>query len=213
MTWSPTPSRVIAVQSGVGAHVLTAGPRRRARPWRPSRRPAARPWRAARLLGVLRQEADDAGAAWPRRPAWPSWTCSSPRRPGPGCGSTVPLEGEPCRLPAGVDLSAYRVVQEALTNVVRHAGPASRAGSRSATTTARWRSRSPTTAARARAGLGGRAGPRWAGQRQRRRQRPAAWRMRRAGQAPSAAAWRPAPAPAAASGSQATLPVSRRVTR
>jgi signal transduction histidine kinase len=38
----------------------------------------------------------------------------------------VSLEGEPRRLPPAVDLACYRVVQESLTNVVRHAG-ASRA--------------------------------------------------------------------------------------
>jgi signal transduction histidine kinase len=63
------------------------------------------------------------------------------RRPGPGLGQLeglasamaeggLPIElqvtGEPAGLPAAVDLAAYRIVQESLTNVARHAG-ASRA--------------------------------------------------------------------------------------
>ncbi|MFE1318578.1 sensor histidine kinase [Kitasatospora phosalacinea] len=41
-----------------------------------------------------------------------------------GVPTELRLEGTPFRLPPGMDLCAYRVVQEALTNVLRHAGPA-----------------------------------------------------------------------------------------
>ena len=45
------------------------------------------------------------------------------------------VEGEPTELPPGVDLSAYRVIQEALTNALKYAGPAN------AWVTVRWKER------------------------------------------------------------------------
>jgi signal transduction histidine kinase len=44
-----------------------------------------------------------------------------------GAPVTIAVEGEQRPLPAAVDEVAYRILQESLTNVLRHAGPAARA--------------------------------------------------------------------------------------
>ena len=42
-----------------------------------------------------------------------------------GLATELTIEGEPRELPPGIDLSSYRIVQEALTNALKHAGTAS----------------------------------------------------------------------------------------
>jgi signal transduction histidine kinase len=42
-----------------------------------------------------------------------------------GLPVTLTVSGQPRELPTGIDRAAYRVVQEALTNITRHAGEAS----------------------------------------------------------------------------------------
>ena len=76
-----------------------------------------------RSLGVLRHS--DPGADAPREPQPGMDELERLVEESRATGLKVELEteGEPAPLPAGVDLSAYRIVQEALTNARKHAGP------------------------------------------------------------------------------------------
>jgi signal transduction histidine kinase len=72
-----------------------------------------------RLLGVLHH-----GDVRAPQPTMRELTSLVERTRAAGLPVSLTVEGEPRSLPAGMDLAAYRVVQEALTNAIKHAGAA-----------------------------------------------------------------------------------------
>src|SRR5438093_2595167 len=71
-----------------------------------------------RLLGVLRQGETPALAPQPGLDALTGLVDAMREA---GLEVELRIEGEPRSLPAGVDISAYRIIQEALTNTLNHA--------------------------------------------------------------------------------------------
>ena len=141
------------------------------------------------VLGVLRD--DDGGALAVPLPTLADLSGARRRRrrpPGP-----PDVTGEPDQVPAGVAVSVYRIVQEALTNANRHAGPGATVDVRvDVRGRRRRRSSCPTTAAARRAAQ------------RRRRLRPR--RDARAGDGGRRLVHAPAPVAAAGGGSRATIP-------
>lgn len=76
------------------------------------------------LLGVLREGGGEEYAPQPDVGAIPALVEDVRAS---GLDVDLIVEGEPRLMPAGPQLAAYRIVQESLTNVLKHAGPASRA--------------------------------------------------------------------------------------
>jgi signal transduction histidine kinase len=76
-----------------------------------------------RLLGVLRSESDEPPPSLAPQPGVAQLPGLVDQTRQTGLQIELVVEGEPVPLPAGMDLSAYRIVQEALTNAVKHAGP------------------------------------------------------------------------------------------
>lgn len=77
-----------------------------------------------RVLGVLRSDATDGDGDLEPQPSLGD--IGALIAASPGVPVQLRTEGTLEHLPAGVELSAYRVVQEALTNVRRHAGSVNR---------------------------------------------------------------------------------------
>jgi signal transduction histidine kinase len=115
---------VIAVQAGVGHHVMASRPDEAAKALaaiETTSREALQEMR--RLLGVLREESSgadrDALRPAPRLADLPALV----RRTGhAGLRVDLCLRGDLRTLNPGLELAAYRIVQEALTNIVKHSG-------------------------------------------------------------------------------------------
>ncbi len=113
----------INVQAGAAAHVLPERPEAAAdalQAIKAASKDGLRELRA--ILGLLRQaDQDDPTQPAPglgQLDALIAGTC------GAGVATTLHVAGSPRPLPPAADLAAYRIVQESLTNVIRHAGPA-----------------------------------------------------------------------------------------
>ncbi|HYU83412.1 MAG TPA: sensor histidine kinase [Kribbellaceae bacterium] len=79
-----------------------------------------------RLLGVVRRDPrEDPGLA--PQPGVGALPALVDQVRAVGTEVAFQIDGEPAPLPTAVDLSAYRIVQEALTNVLKHAGTGGRA--------------------------------------------------------------------------------------
>ncbi|MFF7891719.1 sensor histidine kinase [Streptomyces sp. NPDC007907] len=109
---------VINVQAGVGLTLLDTDPEQ-ARSALTTIKDQSK-----EALGEVRQVLDTlrAPGAAPRAPAPGLDRLPELVEQAASAGLTVDVEGKPPRLAPGADLAAFRIVQEALTNVVRHSG-------------------------------------------------------------------------------------------
>lgn len=113
---------VIAMQAGVALHVLDRRPERARESLEAIRATSRESLDGLRAtLAIFRGDADDAA----RRPV--AGLDELPRLVdgvrAAGIAVDLVVDGEPRRVPSSVEHAAYRIVQESLTNVVRHAGP------------------------------------------------------------------------------------------
>jgi signal transduction histidine kinase len=114
---------VVAVQAGVGSHLIATRPEEAAKSLRAIEETARAALSETRsLLSVMRDEDHDLASRSPV-PGLDNLQALVRRVADAGQPVALHVEGQPRALPHSLELSLYRVVQEALTNVVRHAAP------------------------------------------------------------------------------------------
>jgi signal transduction histidine kinase len=113
----------ISVQAGVALHVLEGQPDKAAQALSAIRAASKDALQELReVLGLLRQ-AEDLQFR-PSAPGLGRLDTLVDSTTAAGIPTELRIVGRRRPLPAAVDLTAFRIVQEALTNVLRHAGPA-----------------------------------------------------------------------------------------
>jgi signal transduction histidine kinase len=111
---------IINVQSGVTAHVLDKRPERARDALRVIEQTSSRALQEMRaVLGVLRDDSDDR-MPYPGLEALDELTAKARDA---GLDVTVEATSPATPLPSAVGSAAYRIVQESITNVIRHVGP------------------------------------------------------------------------------------------
>lgn len=114
---------VMVVQAGAAEEVLRQAPERALEPIRAVQATGRQALaEMARLLGILRRDGEELGLA--PQPGLDDLAALVEQTRLAGLPVELRVEGTPRPLPLGADLSAYRIVQEALTNARKHAGDA-----------------------------------------------------------------------------------------
>jgi signal transduction histidine kinase len=114
---------VMVVQAGAGEEVLRRDPDRAADVLRSIQETGRQALsEMSRLLGILREHGDELGLV--PQPGIADLGSLLEQTRGAGLPVELTVEGEERSLPRGVEVSLYRIVQEALTNTRKHAGPA-----------------------------------------------------------------------------------------